>query len=164
VSPRLADDDRLLGDVPIRLYRFRTRMRPRWAARIDVPELGTPEGYGATPVEALRELASKMTTQDLERLRLHTEIERAARVVGEHYRSAPITVDDHTEHLASLKDLAAHPIVAEMDRVLVAVAELDVIETSHGYLLCPFLCDADEYNPHANDCPITVARRLTGKT
>jgi hypothetical protein len=79
MSPRPADDERLLGDVPVRLYRFQTRMRPRWAARIDLVELGTPEGYGATPVEALRELASKLTTSDLERLRLLTDPTTAQR-------------------------------------------------------------------------------------
>lgn len=73
MSPRPPDDPRNLGEVSTRLYRFRTRTRPRWAARIDLPVIGSPEGYGATPDEALRALAGKLTNTDLERLRLHTE-------------------------------------------------------------------------------------------
>lgn len=72
MSPRASDLPEL-GDVPTRLYRFRSHDRPRWAARIDLPEIGSPEGYGATPDEALRSLAGKLTNMDLERLRLHTE-------------------------------------------------------------------------------------------
>lgn len=70
MSPRPSDDPRNLGDVPIRLYRFRLRLQPRWAACI--PSLNV-EGYGDLPDEALRDLASKITPGDLERLRLETE-------------------------------------------------------------------------------------------
>jgi hypothetical protein len=61
----------LLGEVPVRLYRYEARLRPRWAARIDLPDLGTPEAYGATAAEALRELAAKLTIEDLGQLREH---------------------------------------------------------------------------------------------
>ncbi|HWT24520.1 MAG TPA: hypothetical protein VN213_13525 [Solirubrobacteraceae bacterium] len=62
-----------LGSVPIRLYRFHTPTRPRWAARIDVAAIGSPEAYGATPDEALRALAALLTIADIEALRRHTE-------------------------------------------------------------------------------------------
>ena len=70
VSPRPPDDPRNLGDVPITLYRFQLRLQPRWA--VCIPSLNV-EGYGDLPDEALRDLASKITPGDLERLRLHTE-------------------------------------------------------------------------------------------
>lgn len=73
MSPRDADDDRLLGEIPIRLYRYATRppFPPRWAARIDLPGEPGIEGYGDLPDQALHDLAGKLTNGDLERLRLH---------------------------------------------------------------------------------------------
>lgn len=54
---------RVEQDVPIRLYRFRRRYRWGWAARLPaIP--GAPEGYGATPGEALAALTEGLTGED----------------------------------------------------------------------------------------------------
>lgn len=50
-------------DVPIRLYRFKTKTRWRWVAKLPtVP--GGMEAYGALPSEALKALAEGMDGED----------------------------------------------------------------------------------------------------
>lgn len=70
MTPR-ADHEPVTGQVPIRLYLFPTGTRPRWAARIDLPSIGAPEGYGALPDQALRALADQLTSGDIARMRAH---------------------------------------------------------------------------------------------
>jgi hypothetical protein len=54
----------------IALSYFQGQDRPRWGARLELPASGDPEGYGATPDEALRNLADALSTADIERLRV----------------------------------------------------------------------------------------------